>query len=78
MEQQGPLCLRCADMAHLVYLPRGDAMLTRRARRASGLCAVVVRFSRARKRYERQGIIVEEAALVQAMSLTAGQGWAGE
>jgi hypothetical protein len=27
---------------------------------------VVVRFSRARKRYERQGILVEEAALEQA------------
>jgi hypothetical protein len=57
------LCLGCADLDHLVFLPAGDAALSRRARQASGLSAVVVRFSRARKRYERQGILVEEAAL---------------
>lgn len=66
MEDRGPLCLGCADLAHLVYLPAGDAALTRRARKASGLAAVVVRFSRGRRRYERQGILVEEPALEQA------------
>jgi hypothetical protein len=44
----------------------GDVALTRRARAARTLSAVVVRFSRARKRYERQGILVEEDALVAA------------
>jgi hypothetical protein len=66
MDGPGPLCLTCAGMDHLVYLPAGDAALTRRAKRASRLSAVVVRFSRARKRYERQGILVEEAALEEA------------
>jgi len=66
MDDKGPLCLGCADLAHLVFLPSGDAALTRRARKASGLSAVVVRFSRARKRYERQGILVEEEALERA------------
>ena len=66
MDDQGPLCLSCADLAHLAFLPSGDAALTRRARKASGLSAVVVRFSRARKRYERQGILVEEEALDRA------------
>lgn len=66
MEDAGPLCLSCADLDHLVFLPRGDATLTRRAKRASGLAAVVVRFSRSRKRYERQGVLVEEAALEDA------------
>ncbi len=56
----------CADLEHLVFLPAGDATLTRRAKDASDLSAVVVRFSRARRRYERQGIVVEEAALEQA------------
>ena len=60
------LCLVCADLDHLVYLPRGDAALTRRANRLSKLRAVVVRFARARRRYERQGILVEESALAQA------------
>lgn len=66
MESGQPLCLRCADLDHLVYLPRGDAALTRRARKYSTLSAVVVRFSRSRVRYERQGILVEEAALHRA------------
>jgi hypothetical protein len=58
--------MSCADLDHLVLLPSGDAALTRRARAASRLSAVVVRFSRARKRYERRGVLVEEAALTQA------------
>jgi len=66
MEGAGPVCLTCADMDHLVYLPAGDAALTRRAKKASGLSAVVVRFSHSRKRYERRGTLVEEAALDQA------------
>jgi hypothetical protein len=66
MEDAGPLCMGCADLDHLVFLPAGDAALSRRARKASRLAAVVVRFSRSRKRYERQGILVEEAALRQA------------
>jgi hypothetical protein len=66
MEDRRPLCLTCADLDHLVYLPRGDTALTRRSRKYSSLSAVVVRFSRARKRYERQGLLVEEAALDRA------------
>jgi hypothetical protein len=66
MEDAGPVCLACADMDHLVFLASGDAALTRRAKKHSRLSAVVVRFSRARKRYERQGILVEEDALERA------------
>ncbi len=66
MEAGRPLCLSCADLEHLVYLPRGDTALTRRARKHSSLSAVVVRFSRSRKRYERQGVLVEESALDRA------------
>jgi hypothetical protein len=66
MDDKGPLCLACADLDHLVFLPAGDAALTRRAKKASGLWAVVVRWSRTRKQYERQGLLVEEPALEQA------------
>src|SRR5918996_1506599 len=66
MEKQKPLCLECADLDHLVFLPRGDVALTRRSRSYSTLSAVVVRFSRARGRYERQGLLVESAALERA------------
>jgi hypothetical protein len=66
VEGERALCLGCADLDHLVFLPRGDTALTRRASKHSTLRAVVARFSRARKRYERQGILIEEAALEQA------------
>src|SRR5919108_1753145 len=66
MDGPGPLCMTCAEMDHLVYLPAGDAALTRRAKAASRLAAVVVRFSSARKRYEREGVLVEEDALAAA------------
>src|SRR5919108_333173 len=66
MENQRPLCLGCADLDHLVFLERGDAALTRRASRYSTLRAVVVRFSRTRKRYERQGLLVDEQAIARA------------
>jgi len=65
-EERGALCLSCADLDHLVYLPAGDAALTRRSRKYSTLSAIVLRWSRARKHYERQGILIEEAALAQA------------
>lgn len=66
MDDAGPLCLGCADLDHLVFLPAGNAALTRRSKKASRLSAVVVRWNRSRKRYERQGLLVEEAALAQA------------
>jgi hypothetical protein len=65
-ENKGALCLACADLDDLVFLPTGDAALTRRARKHSVLSAVVLKFSRARGRYERQGLLVEENALTQA------------
>src|SRR5499427_5874511 len=62
MDDAGPLCLACADLNHLVFLPAGDTALTRRATKASSLSAVVVRWSRSRKRYERQGVLVDDHA----------------
>lgn len=61
-----PLRLSCADPDHLAFLAAGDAALTRRAKAASGLSAVVVRFIRSRGRYERQSVLVEEDALAAA------------
>lgn len=65
-EKTGCLCLSCAELDQLVFLPSGNAALTRRSKRASKRHAVVLKWSRARKRYERQGLLVEEAALQQA------------
>ena len=65
-EDKGALCLSCADLDHLVFLPSGDAALTRRTRKHSTLSAVVLKWSKARKRYERQGLLVEKPSLKQA------------
>ena len=66
MEGPGPSCLSCAGLASLEFLPAGDAALSRRAKAKSQVFAVVVRFSRSRKRYERQGLLVEPEALPEA------------
>ena len=66
VENKGGLCLSCADLDHLVFLPSGDAALTRRSAKYSTLSAVVLKWSRARKHYERQGLLVEESALQRA------------
>jgi hypothetical protein len=66
MEKPGPTCLRCVGLDDLEFLPAGDALLTRRAKAKSKRSAVVVRFSSSRKRYERQGALVEPQALADA------------
>ena len=66
LEGGQPHCMECADLDHLVYLGRGDVCLTRRSKKYSSLSAVVLRFSRSRGHYERQGLLVEEEALKRA------------
>jgi hypothetical protein len=67
MENPGPACLRCVGLHDLEFLPAGDALLTRRVKAKSARFAVVVRFSKSRRRYERQGLLVEPAALQQVL-----------
>ena len=64
--EKGALCLACADLDELVFLRAGDAALTRRSKKYSTLSWVVLKFSQSRGRYERQGLLVEEAALERA------------
>jgi hypothetical protein len=66
LEKDKPLCLDCADLGHLEFLPSGDAAITRRATKYSHLRAVVVQWSHTRKRYERQGILVAPEAIERA------------
>jgi hypothetical protein len=66
LEGDQALCLHCARLDDLEFLPAGDTALTRRATKFSKRAAVVVHFNRASKRYERQGILVEQAALEKA------------
>ena len=66
LQDEKALCLECADLDSLEFLSRGDAAITRRSTRHSKLWAVVVEWSRTRKRYERQGILAEPEAIDQA------------
>jgi hypothetical protein len=66
MEKDKPLCLPCSHLSDLGYLGTGDAAIMRRATKHRERMAVAVRFSRSRKRYERQGIPMEKTALEKA------------
>ena len=62
----GAICLACAGLDGLVVLPSGNTALTVRSRKYSKISAPILRYNKARKRYERQGILVEEQSLEQA------------
>ncbi len=66
VNDKGAFCLACSDLDHLIFLASGNTALTRRARKHSTLVAVVLKWSHARKRYERQGLLVQSAALEKA------------
>jgi hypothetical protein len=74
MENPGPACLRCVGLDDLEFLSAGNALLTRRAKAKSPRHAVVVRFSRSRKRYERQGLLLEPPAIAAAQREIAAEG----
>jgi hypothetical protein len=65
-EGRPALCLTCADLDDLVFLPAGDVALTRRAHKYSTLAALVLEWNKRRRRYERRGLLVEMAGLEQA------------
>ena len=65
MENPGPACPSCVGLGDLEFLPAGDALLSRRVKAKSTKWAVVVRFNRSRRRYERQGLLVEPMALAE-------------
>lgn len=60
------LCLACAELDELEFLPSGDPALTRRAGKYSKVSYLVLKFSKARKRFERQGMLVDPTAIDQA------------
>ena len=75
MVKRQPLCLRCADLDRLVFLPAGEAAMSRRARKHSVLSAVVVRWLRESgidawavpTRYEGEGAEEAESGGVRAV-----------
>lgn len=73
MDKDRPLCMTCAKFDHLDYLPAGDRKLTLRATKYSEQSVVVVKFSRARNRYKRNGILVTTAAYERATAECSAQ-----
>lgn len=61
-------CLSCAGLDDLVFVPTGDHRLSRRVRARSERQAVVVKWARARDRYERQGYLVEEPIVDEVLA----------
>jgi hypothetical protein len=66
--EKGLICLACSDLDHLEFLPSGDVAITRRSTKYSTLWAVVLKFSRSRRRNERQGILAEPEAIDRAIA----------
>lgn len=65
----GGICPDCAGLGHLVYLPCGDAALTRHTNKAARASVAVMRVNVKRMAHERQGILTEQCAI----ELAAGQ-----
>ena len=74
MENPGPACLRGVGLDDLEFLSAGNALLMRRAKAKSVRHAVVVRLSKSRGRYERQGLLLEPQALAEVQRNLAQQG----
>ena len=64
----GVRCMECMGYSELCFLPAGDAKMTRLATSRSSRVVVVVKWSSARKRHERQGILVDEQAYDAAIA----------
>ncbi|MCE5295108.1 MAG: hypothetical protein LLF94_10925 [Chlamydiales bacterium] len=65
-EKDQVYCMSCSEYGEMAFLPSGDPLLTRRAKKYSSQSCIVLKFSRTRGRYERQGILIEEEALNKA------------
>lgn len=59
-------CLKCAGLDQLSFLPAGDAALTRRTKKYAATARPVLKWSRSRKRFQRQGLLAEQEAILRA------------
>lgn len=61
-------CFSCSPFVNYTFLPPGNAALTRRSKKQSLNCGVVLAWSQRRRRYERQGQYVEAEAIEKAQA----------
>jgi hypothetical protein len=67
-EGEQALCMKCAGFDDFYFLESGNSKLTIRAKKYSKIYAVVLKFSKTRKRYERQGLLIPKEALELAQA----------
>lgn len=59
-------CFSCSAFTSYTLLPPGNVALTRRSKKHSTLCAVLLQWNQRRRRYERKGQYVETIAIITA------------
>ncbi len=65
-EDYNGLCLTCSPFVNYTLLPPGNVALTRRSKKHSELCGVLLFWNQRRRRYERKGQYVELQAISKA------------
>lgn len=70
-DEKEAFCLKCADLSSMELLRSGNATITRLAKKYSTKHYVVLKWSEIWKTYERQGLLVESAALKKAIEESA-------
>ncbi|MFD1553389.1 DUF2293 domain-containing protein [Putridiphycobacter roseus] len=65
-EKSRGTCFACSDFVDYTLLPPGNAAMTRRSKKHSDKCGVLLTWNQRRKRYERKGQYVEAAAIEKA------------
>lgn len=65
-EDYNGLCFACSPFVNYTLLPPGNAALTRRSKKYSELCGVLLFWNQRRRRYERKGQYVEPKAIILA------------
>lgn len=59
-------CFKCSDFTTYTFLPSGNAALTRRSKKHSEKCGVLLTWNQRSKRFERKGQYIEASALETA------------
>lgn len=59
-------CFSCSAFTSYTLLPSGNAAMTRRSKKHSLLCGVLLHWNQKRRRHERKGIYVEAIAIIKA------------
>jgi len=65
-EKHRGTCFSCSPFVKATFLKPGNAALTRRSKKHSSYCGVLLAWNRRRKRFERKGQYVEAIAIAKA------------